>query len=148
MIELGPLFNPEWRGYPTRFSAQDFILWKLWMKLHSQEYHGFYYDVRLLSPEPIPDHIEPEFQKMWAINKARKIDSIAIQDERALIIEYRELADLSTIGQILGYWSLLSPQNPFNLKLAVLLVSNLIEENVRKALWVAQIPWEIVTPED
>ncbi|KKN18064.1 hypothetical protein LCGC14_0959630 [marine sediment metagenome] len=147
MIELGPLFSPTWKGKPPRLSSSDRELWQAWMKIHAQEYDHFFYDVRLMADTEIPSTIEPEFVHMYKVNRARRIDSVAVKNNTALIIEYRDYAGLSAIGQILGYWALMMAENPFNKEIKVLLVTNAMEENVSRALFVASIPWEIVETE-
>ena len=144
MIELGPRFGNPWRGYPTRFSPSDYNLWKKWIEIHWREYEGFYFDVRIMSDEVLPEGIEENFRRMWQINRARKIDAIGIQKDKAVIIEFRDFAGLSVIGQISGYKALLIIENPFDLPLEILVVTNSLEKNVADALYMLKIPVEII----
>ena len=146
MIELGPKFSNTWRGYPTRFSPTDHELWKKWIPKHYQEYNGFYFDVRIMNPAELPPNLEPEMARMWLVNRARKIDMIAVKGDQALIVEFRDRAGLSVIGQIMGYKALIMLENPWPLEPQILVVSDTIEQNVQDALFMLKVPFELIPP--
>lgn len=97
-----------------------------------------------MNPNEIIPDVEPEYRKMWLVNRARKIDMVAVKGDQATIVEFRDKAGLSVIGQILGYKALVMLENPWPVEPKILVVSDVVEQNVQDALYMLKIPLELV----
>lgn len=143
-VEIGPRFAPTWGGIPPHLSPEDLALWRRWRPLHERDYEGFHFDVRLITPQALPPDLEPNIRRMWLMNTAKRIDVLGVKRDRLDIIELRDNAGLSAIGQLLGYWARLSKEPIVDRPLHMLLVTNRLDPDVVEAARLHSIEVEIV----
>lgn len=113
-VLLGSLFLPEWAGTPRQMSVGDYEIWKRWLVLHRDEYSGFYYDVEIVGDEELPVDTPDNLRRMWARSTSKRIDAVAVQLSRLVLIEVRVNAGASAFGALANYMRLwqAAPPNP------------------------------------
>lgn len=84
-------------------AVNDIPIWERWLKQHAGEFDGFQYDVRVGRGRPAPQGFAPEFKKDISDLTRLRIDAIAIKGPTAALIEIKQTAGASALGQILTY---------------------------------------------
>lgn len=97
-----PLLQAERLSYPGLLPREVLIL-QAWLKLHESEYDRFDYNVRVgQGTDPGPTY-EPGIRKMAIDNTKKRIDAVAYKGNQATLIEVKDRAQLSAVGQLVGY---------------------------------------------
>jgi hypothetical protein len=132
-------------SYPAMLPA-EIAVWRAWLRLHQAEYDRFDYNARV-GPGFDPGGGVPDYIRQMALKSSKKrIDAVGWQGSQPLIVEVKDRAGLSAIGQLLGYrvhWRLENPHSP---PPKMLLVANRLAEGMQEVLQAHDVPWELVTP--
>lgn len=103
---------------------REVLVLRAWLKQHQSEYERFDYNVRLgdgFDPGPtFPDDV----RRMARINTQKRVDAIGYKGSQATVIEVKDRAGFSAIGQIVGYYALYVKQNPASPAPLMLMVCN------------------------
>lgn len=100
------LFPPSFRGNFPAMARTDRPIWERWLDKHANEgWEGFAYNLRLGGQQP-PPGTDPQAAKMWRDVTSKRIDALGVKPDSLSIIEVREGAKGSAIGQLLGYAAL------------------------------------------
>ena len=139
-----PPFEADRLTYPAMLPA-EIAVYKAWLRLHQAEYDRFEYNVRVgpgFDPGGgVPDNI----RTMSIANTKKRIDALAWSGSAPTIIEVKDRAGLSAIGQLLGYrvhWQL---ENPHAIPPKMLLVANRLAPGVQEVLQAHNVPYELVS---
>jgi len=101
---------------------REVLVLKAWLVLHESEYTRFDYNVRLgQGTDPGPTFPE-EVRKMAIQNSQKRVDAVAFKSDAATLIEVKDRAGFSAVGQIVGYdalWRTQFPSSPAPLLLVV-----------------------------
>ncbi len=84
-------------------AVNDVPIWERWLELHASEFEGFDYDVRVGRGRNAPASFSPEFRKDITDLTQMRIDAVAVQSGLIDIIEVKQNAGASAIGQVLTY---------------------------------------------
>jgi hypothetical protein len=119
--------------FPALLPAEINVL-RAWLRLHEGEYDRFDYNVRVgpgFDPGPA---LHPNDRQMAIDNTRKRIDALAWRGGQPTIIEVKDRAGLSCIGQLMGYvvhWNLEHPNGP---RPYSLLVANRLAPGVEDVL--------------
>jgi len=123
---------------------REVVIWRNWLKLHESEYDRFDYNCRIGAghdPGPgWPDNI----RQMAIANTQLRIDACAYQAEVATLIEVKDRAGASAVGQLLTYeavWLQDFPQGP---PPSLILVTNRLQNNIMPLVRKANIRLDVV----
>jgi len=122
----------------------EIAVWRAWLQKHQLEYTRFEYN-RRVGPgfDPGPG-VDEAIRLMSILNTRKRIDAVAWRGDQPLIVELKDRAGLSAVGQLLGYvvhWKL---ENPQNIRPNALLVANRLSPGVEDVLQAHQIAYELV----
>ena len=124
-------YPPTWARQPPGMTWEDWQPWQPWMRVQGQAWPEWAYNIRLPvgdPPTPLPD---PESDRLWREQTAKRIDAVARRNGQYWIFEARRTPGYSAVGQLLGYrdlWTLHHPQ----LELAALyLVTETCDDSIR-----------------
>ena len=130
-------------SFPAMLPA-EIAVWRAWLRLHQGEYDRFDYNERV-GPGFDPGGAVPDYIRTMSIKNTRKrIDVVAWQGSQPLIVEVKDRAGLSAIGQLLGYrvhWRLEHPQDT---PPKMLLVANRLADGMVEVLRAHEMPYELV----
>lgn len=113
---------------------REILIFKNWLKLHEGEYDRFDYNVRIgagVDPGPTwPDSV----RKQAIANSQLRIDSVAWKGTTPTIIEVKDRAGASAIGQLVTYEAVWIKDNPGTPAPVLLMVTNRIQHNMLPVL--------------
>ena len=130
--------------YPAMLPA-EIAVWRAWLVKHQGEYDRFSYNTRVgpgYDPGPA---VEESIRLMSIMNTKKRIDAVAWKGDQPLIVEVKDRAGLSAVGQIMGYnvhWKI---ENPHKVPPNLLLVANRLAPGVEEVLKAHVIPFELVS---
>jgi|SRR5882672_2919298 len=94
---------------------REVLVLKAWLVLHEAEYTRFDYNVRLgQGHDPGPTYPQ-EVRDMAIFNTQKRVDAVAYQSDQPTLIEVKDRAGYSAVGQITGYdalWRVTYPTTP------------------------------------
>jgi hypothetical protein len=105
-------------------AVNDVPIWERWLQIHAGEFDGFQYDVRVGRGRPAPAGFAPEFQKDIRDLTRLRIDAIAIKGPTAALIEVKQAAGASALGQILTYRELYADEPGALIVVGILIVTD------------------------
>jgi len=82
---------------------REIIIFREWLRLHERDFDRFDYNVRVgdgFDPGPAFDAAT---RRMAIANSQKRIDAVAWQGSAVTLIEVKDRAGLSAIGQLIGY---------------------------------------------
>lgn len=121
--------------------ASDIPIWERFLDLHSGDFSGFDYDVRVGEGIEPPTGTEPNIRKMAIDLTQKRIDAVGYQTGAIWIIEVKERPGVGAIGQILSYTVLYQQQfNPV-LDIIPCIVADIIEPDIRTVLNKHSVTW-------
>ena len=130
--------------FPAMLPA-EIAVFRAWLRLHQGEYDRFDYNTRV-GPGFDPGPSAPDFVRTSSIASTRKrMDALLWQGDQPTIIEVKDRAGLSAIGQLLGYVTHWKIEHPHSVPPKALLVANRLAPGVEEVLKAHNLPWELVT---
>lgn len=123
---------------------REILIFKNWLAMHETEYDRFDYNVRIgAGVDPGPTW--PDYVRQQAIaNTQLRIDAVAWKGAAPTIIEVKDRAGASAIGQIVTYEAVWLKDNPAAPAPNLLLVTNRLQHNTLPVLLKAGIAFEQV----
>ena len=129
--------------YPAMLPL-EILVWRAWLRLHQVEYDRFDYNTRI-GPGYDPGATVPDYVRSQALAVTRKrIDAVAWQGSQPTVIEVKDRAGLSSVGQLMGYivhWNLEHSDGP---RPKALLVANRLAPGVAEVLNAHSLPYHLV----
>ncbi|MGH9402857.1 MAG: hypothetical protein ACRD2P_12205 [Terriglobia bacterium] len=123
---------------------REILIFKNWLAMHETEYDKFDYNVRIGAGVD-PGAVWPDYVRQQAIaNSQLRIDAIAWKAEQPTIIEVKDRAGASAIGQIVTYEAVWLKDNAGSPAPKLLLVTNRLQHNTLPVLLKAGISFEQV----
>ncbi len=114
-----PGYPPTWRGRYARLNKVEQDLMTTYLALAGEHIAQLWYDVRT---DGNPDHMppklpegltdDPAIARMWWHQNAKRMDAIALQNDRYHIIELRDVVGPQTLGELVQYQTLARAQWP------------------------------------
>jgi hypothetical protein len=118
--------------YPGLLPREVIVL-RNWLKLHEGEYQSFDYNVRAgQGTDPGPAYAQ-DMRTMAIQNSQKRIDAVAYRGSEVTLIEVKDRATASAIGQINMYSALWQPTVAYPNPPILLLVCNRIDADVAQA---------------
>lgn len=112
-------------------STQDYTIWQRFRRVLPSTTRGLYFNVRLGSGRDLPDDTSDHWRDRWRTLTAKRADVVIEQPDGWLLVELRENAQLNAIGRLLGYRKLWTDEPPDARPLSLLLVTNVLDPDVR-----------------
>ena len=142
-ITLAQTLQSERMKYPGLLPREILVL-RAWLKLHESEYDRFDYNVRLgtgFDPGPtFPDNI----REMAKANTQKRIDAVAYKGAAVTLIEVKDRAGFSAIGQLVGYFHMWKDAHPTDPDPTLLMVCNRTVDDMALVLAGAHIELALV----
>jgi hypothetical protein len=128
------VYLPQKMGYLRKqwpgMNPREIVVFNNWLLIHFNDYSGFDFNVRVgQGTDPGPTFSE-DMRRQFIQNTQKRIDVLAWKDSNPTIIEVKDRAGLSSIGQIIGYSHLWKADNPAALVPLLLLVFNRTDNDV------------------
>jgi hypothetical protein len=123
---------------------REVLIWKCWLRKHEAEYDSFSYNERIgpgYDPGPAWDQ---NMRTMAIANSQKRLDAVAWQGTLATLIEVKDRAGASALGQLLTYYPLWSAQHTDLPRAKMLLVTNRIQPAIDIAAAYNGVALEIV----
>ena len=112
---------------------RECLIWRAWLRLHEREYDAFSYNERI-GPGYDPGPAWPENMRVMAIaNSQKRLDAVAWRGPQATLVEVKDRAGASALGQLLTYYPLWSTVHQDLPRAKMLLVSNRIQPGIDQA---------------
>lgn len=132
---MGTYVNPAIKLQSERLAfpgllVREILIFKNWLKVHEREYDRFDYNVRV-GPGDDPGPNWPDNLRLMAVsNSQKRVDAVAWQGVIPTILEIKDRAGASALGQILAYvplWNMEHPQSP---PASMILITNRIQTGI------------------
>ena len=123
---------------------REIIVFRNWLKLHESEYDRFEYNVRLgdgFDPGPTFD---PKIRQLSQDNTKTRVDAVGFVGSQATLIEVKDRAGFSAIGQLVGYEALWIQAHPTDMPPKMLLVCNRFAPDILPVLTRNEIELAVV----
>lgn len=133
----------ERQKYPGMLPREIIVL-RNWLKLHEAEYDRFDYNMRLgagFDPGPTFDD---NIRKMAQQNTQKRVDAVGYKGDQVTLIEVKDRAGFSAVGQLVGYHALWRAANPEKNPPLLLMVANRIADDLMPVLLSAGISLDLV----
>lgn len=130
-------------NYPGLLPREIIVL-RNWLKLHEADYDRFDYNVRLgggFDPGPTFD---AEIRRMAQMNTQKRVDAVGYAGETVTLIEVKDRAGFSAVGQLVGYDALYRHQYPTLPPPKLLMVANRIADDLMPVLIKSGIELQLV----
>ena len=105
---IGQEVGPDYRGVPRRMSTEDVDLWFRFRERHIIHPTRLLFDVGVGRGKADQEGIPLPWQDFWMRETQRRIDLLAIEPERQIIIEFRKHALANALGRLIVYRQLLN----------------------------------------
>lgn len=103
---------------------REVLVLKAWLRLHEAEFDRFDYNVRLGEGHDPGPQFPQEIRRQAILNTQKRVDAVAYKSDQPTLIEVKDRAGFSAIGQIVGYDALWRHQFPASPAPKLLLVCN------------------------
>ena len=109
---------------------REVLIWKTWLRSHEREYDSFDYNQRI-GPGFDPGPAWPENMRVMAIaNSKKRMDAVAWKGTLATLVEVKDRAGASALGQLLTYYPLWTAAHSDLPRPNMLLVTNRIQPGI------------------
>ncbi len=131
--------------YPGLHPAEVPIL-RAWLKLHEKEYDRFDFNVRVGGGDDLgPTYTDAE-RAQWKANTQKRIDAVGFNGTQPTIVEVKDRAGSSALGELLLYAHLFAQQFGGLAAPKLVLVTNLLQPDMASALQASGIGVDLVKP--
>lgn len=135
----------EFSKYPA-MSPAEVEIFKRWAALHEKEYDRFDFNVRVGKGIELGPTYSESARANARLNSQKRIDAVGYKGPQPTIIEVKDRAGASALGEILTYGYLYVDDHPDQPSVYVLLVTNTLQPDMETVLIRFHIPWELVPP--
>lgn len=113
---------------------REILVLRSWLKQHESEYDRFDFNVRLGSGfDPGPTY-QQNIRDMAIANTQKRVDAVGFKGSQATLIEVKDRAGFSAIGQIVGYFHLWKAAHPLDPDPKMLMVANRVVDDIMPVL--------------
>jgi hypothetical protein len=142
-ITPAQLLQADRQSFPGLL-PREILVFRAWLKLHESEYDRFDYNVRLGSGfDPGPTYPQ-NIRDMAVANTQKRVDAVGYKGEQVTLIEVKDRAGFSAVGQLVGYLHLYKATNPTKNTPRQLMVANRIADDLMPVLIGAGIELQLV----
>jgi hypothetical protein len=112
---------------------REVLIFKAWLKANESKYDSFDYNVRI-GPGYDPGPNWPENLRLMAVaNSKKRLDAVAWSSTLATLIEVKDRAGASALGQLLTYYPLWSADHADLPRATMMLITNRIQPGIDTA---------------
>lgn len=126
---VAQLLQQERFKYPGML-PREIVVFRAWLRLHENEYTRFDFNVRIgtgFDPGPT---VSASIRAMAIANSQKRIDAVAYKDGAVTLIEVKDRAGFSAVGQLVGYLHMWQAANPAQARPRLLLVANRLQDDI------------------
>ncbi len=131
------------RLYP-HLMPREIPIWEAWLQENKDKYDKFEYDVRVGESIVPPPGLDANIAEMAVSLAKKRIDVVAFKDGNPLIIEIKDYAGLTAIGQLVSYPLLYIDEFPESPKPGIMLLAQRLLPDVARILEFFGIAWDTV----
>lgn len=143
MAGVAQRFQADRLNFPGML-PREIIVWKAWLELHEKEYERFDYNVRVgAGDDPGPSYSD-DIRRMAIANSQKRLDAIAYQGPNPFIFEVKDRAQLSAVGQLIGYDALWKHDHPGEPAPTLVLVTNRTTADLARVTHASNIRLDLV----
>lgn len=121
-------------------------IWEAWLQLHDSEYDRFDYDVRVGESITPPPDVDANIATMAVDLAKKRIDVVAWKAGKPTIIEIKDYAGLTAVGQLVSYPLLFIKEFPSVQSPDMMLIASRLLPDIAYILDTYEIPYEIIIP--
>lgn len=121
-------------------------IWEAWLLIHKEEFDRYEYDVRVGESIVPPPDVDANIATMAVDLAKKRIDVVAYKGEDPTIIEIKEYAGLTALGQLLAYPILFVNEFPQQPAPDVRLITARFVPDIAYILGILGVPYNIVKP--
>lgn len=132
------------RVHYAHMFEEEMVIWERYMDMYPDRFETVDYDFRVGEGMIIPEGTEENISRMARMLSQKRIDVIGWVGDSPTIIEIKNRAGLSTLGQILGYKILFEKYFPQFETPALEVVCEMISQDDLDVLEANEIPVEVV----
>ncbi len=118
-----------------------------WIRLYARDYDSLDFNVRLGQGRPLVEGLSPEIALQQTMLSQRRADIIAHVSAFVDIVEVKDRATLSAIGQLVGYRKLWSDTNPQIVVRRLIVVARDVPPDVENVFRHEGIEFRVIQPE-
>lgn len=130
-------------NYPGLLPREIIVL-RAWLRLHENEYDRFDYNVRIGTGFDPGPSVSQSIRDMAIANSQKRIDAVAYKANQVTLIEVKDRAGFSAVGQLVGYLHMWQAQYPEQPRPRLLLVANRLQDDIPLVASGANIDIELV----
>lgn len=131
------------RLYPHLMPG-EIPIWEAWLQTHQGDFDSFEYDVRVGESIVPPPDLEANLHDMAVSLAKKRIDVVARKDGQPTIIEIKQYAGLTALGQLFAYPVLYAWEFPNETLPKVLLITTRILPDIKNLLETFDIQFTLV----
>ena len=137
------LLQSERFKYPGLLPREIIVL-RAWLRLHEDEYDRFDYNVRIGTGFDPGPSVSQSIRDMAIANSQKRIDAVAYKSNAVTLIEVKDRAGFSAMGQLVGYLHMWQADHPDQPRPRLLLVANRLQDDIPLVAAGAGIDIELV----
>jgi hypothetical protein len=126
---VAQLLQSERMKYPGLLPREILVL-RSWLRLHEQEYERFDYNVRLGAGFDPGASFPQNIRDMAIANTQKRVDAVAYAASGVTLIEVKDRAGFSAIGQLVGYDAMWRAAFPTSSEPKLMLVCNRTTDDI------------------
>jgi hypothetical protein len=123
---------------------REIIVLRAWLRLHESEYDRFDFNYRVGTGFDPGPSISASIRQMAIDNSKKRIDAVGYQGNSVTLIEVKDRAGFSAVGQLVGYLHLWQVEHPTDAAPRLLLVVNRTQQDIGLVAARAGIALELV----
>lgn len=131
------------RLYP-HLMPREIPIWESWLSAHPDEYDRYEYDVRVGESIIPPPDLDANLADMAVSLAKKRIDVIGWRGQAPTIIEIKDYAGLTAIGQLISYPLLFTLEFPTVQPPDVRLVTARLLPDVGNILQILGVPYDVM----
>lgn len=126
---VAQLLQSERFKYPGLLPREIIVL-RAWLRLREKDFDRFDYNVRIGTGFDPGPSVSDSLRQMAIANSQKRIDAVGYKGTAVTLIEVKDRAGFSAVGQLVGYlhmWQAAYPDQP---RPRLLLVANRLQDDI------------------
>lgn len=109
---------------------REVLIFRTWLQSHEAEYDSFDYNTRIGTGVDPGTGWDDYLRRMAVMNSQKRLDAVAWKGTQVTLIEVKDRAGASALGQLLTYMPLWSTAHPDLPPAKMLLISNRLQPDI------------------
>jgi len=111
--------------------GSDILLWNRFINAFPTYFEKVAYDVHIGKGVDVPPDLDPRLQDMAKILTQKRIDVIGVKNGVYTIVEVKQYAGTTAVGQLMVYHQLISEDYPFMVNASLLIVTDVLQPDMK-----------------